>query len=118
MSERALYESEEDEFEVRGEDARSSGGFAFGTVVFPVEKVQDFVDAASVLINPVDSYLGKYVGLYLSDKVVGSGNAYPESDEEFEGEENSGGSNLPTYWKVLGTFKVFIFRPLINTIYL
>lgn len=95
-------EDDEDEFEPA--DGDDTQGFQIGTVVFPVERIPDWVDPTSVLVNPVDSYIGKFVGKYLSDKVVGSGNGDSEEESEYEGEnEDESGSK---YWKVLGVFKV------------
>jgi len=103
------YESDGEEvFTDTKEKEEVQDGFAIGTVVFPVDKVQDFVDTESVLVNHVDTYIGKCLGEALSEKVVGaaiSGNPYGEFEGEFEGEGSTMGG-ASKYWKVLGTFKV------------
>lgn len=85
--------------------------FDIGKTVLLLNQDQDIFDSQAVLINPVDSYVGKFLGQFLSGKVIGAtlegdqdeGSEHDEEEVEGEdGEDFERKSNL-RYWKILGT---------------
>ncbi|CAL8072219.1 unnamed protein product [Orchesella dallaii] len=84
--------------------------FDIGKTVILVNKDQDIIDTQAVLINPVDSYVGKYLGQFFSTKVIGAtlrdSAEETEIDDEIDGEDDDDynkSRRSPKYWKILGT---------------
>lgn len=81
--------------------------FELGKTVMVLNQDKDIFDSQAVLINPVDSYVGKYLGQFLSSKVIGatlqgSNEGTDNDEEEVEGEDNEAYRASLNYWKILG----------------